>query len=196
MKKLRQQWWRPVRRIDVERLVLVDLSGANTAIWRRRARAPQGERAVGSVPQGHGKTLTRVGALRREGFAAAVTIAASTDTEIFRAFVGQALVPAWRRNEVVVGDNLSSHRAPDLVATREGIADDVGARWLALPPYSPDLSPIEPCWSLVKQHLRRPAGYAEARTEEALGQAAAAALASVTADDAQGWFQKCGLCVP
>ena len=187
MKKLRRKWWRQVRRRDVQRLVFVDESGANTSMTRRRARAPKGERAVGSIPQGHWKTLTLVGALRWEGIVAAVTIAAPTDTEIFRAFVGQALVPALRRNDVVVWDNLSSHRAPDLVAALER----VGASFLALPPYSPDLSPIEPCWSKVKQHLRS----AEARTEEALGQAAAEAFANVTAEDARGWFQECGLCV-
>jgi transposase len=187
VKRLRQQWWRRVRRIATERLVFVDESGANTAMTRLRARAPRGERALGSVPQGHWKTLTLVGALRLEGIAAAVTIAAATDTVIFRTFVREALVPALRRNDVVVWDNLSSHRAPDLVAAVE----EAGASFLALPPYSPDLSPIEPCWSKVKQHLRT----AGARTEEVLVKAAAEAFASVTADDARGWFQKCGHCV-
>lgn len=128
-----------------------------------------------------------MGALRLEGFAAAATIAASTDTEIFRTFVNQALVPALRRGDVVVWDNLSSHRAPDLVVALER----VGASFLAWPPDAPALTPLEPCGSKVKQHLRS----AEARTEEALGQAAAEAIASVTADDAQDGFQECGLCV-
>jgi transposase len=187
VKRLRQKWWRQVRRIDERCLVFVDESGANTAMTRLRARAPTGERAVSSAPHGHWKTLTLVGALRLEGITAAVTIAAATDTELFRAFVHHALVPALRREDVVVWDNLSPHRAPDL---EEAIAG-AGAHLLPLPPYSPDLSPIEQCWSKVKQYLRK----AEARTEEALGKAAAQAIASVTADDARGWFQKCGFCV-
>jgi transposase len=155
-----------------------------TRLW---ARAPRGERARGSVPQGSWKTLTLVGALRWEGWAAALTVAAPTDTEIFRAFVRRVLVPVLRPDDVVVWDNLSAHRAPDLVAALEG----VGASLLALPPYSPDLSPIEPCWSKVKQYLRK----AKARTEAALDKAVAEALTLITADDARGWFQKCGLCV-
>jgi transposase len=131
--------------------------------------------------------LTLVGALRWEGLAAAMTVAAPTDTEIFRAFVRQVLVPVLRPKDVVAWDNLSAHRAPDLVEALEG----VGASFLALPPYSPDLSPIEPCWSKVKQHLRK----AKARTEAALDTAVAEAIALITADDARGWFQKCGLCV-
>ena len=90
---MRQAWWRKVRRIDVNCLVFVDESGANTALTRTRARAPKGERAVGSVPQGEWKTVTMLGALRLRGIAAAATIAATTDGDVFRTFVREALVP-------------------------------------------------------------------------------------------------------
>jgi transposase len=116
-----------------------------------------------------------------------MTVAAPTDTESFRAFVRRVLAPVLRPKDVVVWDNLSAHQAPDLVEAVE----EVGASFLALPPYAPDLSPIEPCWSKVKQHLRK----AKARTEAALDKAVAEAFARITADDARGWFQKCGLCV-
>jgi transposase len=184
---LRQEWWRHVHRLDVRRLVFVDERGANTAMTRLRARALRGERAHGSVPPGAWKALALVGALRWEGLVAALTVAAPTDTAIFRALVRHALVPVLRPQDVVVGDNLSSHQAPDLVAALGA----VGASFLALPPSSPDLSPIEPCWSKVKQHLRK----AKARTVPALDKAVTEALALITADDARGWFQMCGLCV-
>jgi transposase len=124
--------------------------------------------------------MTLIGALRLKGPVTGVTVNGPTDTEVFRAFVTDALAPALRRGDVVVWDNLSSHKAAGLtrtLATR-------GARFLPLPPYSPDLSPIEPEWSKVKQVLRA----AEARTPEALGQATARAFA---AKDARGWFGKC-----
>jgi hypothetical protein len=187
VQQLRAAWWRQVRQVDVNDLVFVDESGANTAMTRTRARASPGQRAGGSVPQGHWKTLTLLGALRLRGIAAAATIAASTDADVFGVFVREALVPALCPRDVVVWDNLAPHRAA-------GVAEAVetaGARLLPLPPYSSDCSPIEPCWSKVKQHLRD----AEARTEEALGAAALQALASVTAADARGWFEKCGFCV-
>ena len=186
MQKLRRACWRKVRKIDVEHLVCVDESGANTAMSRTHARALKGPRAVGKVPHGHWKTLTILGALRWEGVAAAATIAAPTDAEVFRVLVRAALVPALRPDDVVVWDPLSSHQAAGVAEAVEA----VGARRLPLPPYSFDLSPIEPCWSKVKQRL----GTLAARTEETLGEAASAALSSVTAADAQGWFENCGFC--
>src|SRR5208283_2685688 len=134
---LRQAFRRRVARIDPKRLVFVDESGANTAMTRSHARAPRGQRAVGALPHGHWKTMTLIGALRLKGPVTGVTVNGPTDTEVFRAFVTDALAPALHRGDVVVWDNLSSHRAAGLtrtLATR-------GARFLALPPYSPDLSP-------------------------------------------------------
>jgi transposase len=186
VQKLRRAWWRKVRKIEVKHLVFVDETGVNTAMTRTRARAAKGKRAVGKVPQGHWKTLTVLGALRLEGVAAAATIAAPTDAEVFRVFVRQALVPALRPDDVVVWDHLSSHQAAGVAEAIQ----EVGARLLPLPPYSSDYSPIEPCWSKVKQRRRA----VEARAEEPLGQAAAKALASVSAADAQGWFENCGFC--
>lgn len=154
---------------------------------RMRARAPVGERAAGFVPQGHWKTMTMLGALRLEGVAAAATIEAATDALVFDVFVRECLTPALRAGDVVVWDNLAPHKAQ---AVRETV-EARHARLEPLPPYSPDLSPIEPCWSKVKQHVRS----AEPRTPEALGAAAAKAFASVTAADARGWFEHCGYCV-
>lgn len=141
----------------------------------------------GAVPQGRWKTLTMIGALRLDGVAAAVTVDAATDTDVFGVFVHDALVPALRPGDVVVWDGLTPHKVPHM---REEV-ESARATLLPLPPYSPDLSPIEPCWSKVKGYVRGQ----EPRTPEALGQAAAAGFARVTAADARGWFEKCGYCV-
>jgi transposase len=162
----------------------VDESGINTAMTRVRGRAGPGERVAGAVPQGHWKTLTMIGALRLEGVAAGVTIDAATDTDVFGTFVQDALVPVLHPGDVVVWDGLSPHKNPRM---REAI-EQAKATLMPLPPYSPDLSPIEPCWSKVKGHVRGD----EPRTPQALGRAAAEGFARVTAADARGWFKNCG----
>lgn len=186
MRRLRRQWLEEVKQVPAAKLVFVDESGANTAMTRARGRAPRGERVPGAVPNGHWSTLTMIGALRLEGVAAAATVDAATDSPIFRSFVTDALVPALRRGDVVAWDGLAPHKAAGVGEAVEA----AGASLLPLPPYSPDLSPIEPMWSKVKQVLRS----AEARTPEALGDAAAGAFASITAADARGWFGQCGYC--
>jgi transposase len=187
VQQLRKEWRRQVRQIDVSRLVFVDESGANTQMTRTRARAPRGQRAVGRLPQGHWQTLTLLGALRLQGLAAAATVAAPTDAEVFRVFVQGALAPALRPGDVVAWDNLAPHRAAGIAE----VVEATGARLLPLPPYSSDYSPMEPCWSKVKQHLRD----AEARGKDLLGEAAQQGFARVTAADARGWFEMCGYCV-
>lgn len=154
---------------------------------RSRGRAPRGERVPGAVPQGHWKTLTMIGAVRLEGMVAAATVDAATDTDIFGTFVHEALVPALRPGDVVVWDNLAPHKALQVQDELKAAK----ATLMPLPPYSPDLSPIEPCWSKVKGHVR----HTEPRSTEALGCAAAEGFSKVTGDDARGWFEHCGYCV-
>lgn len=173
--------------MDPKKLIFVDESGVNTAMTRTRGRAPPGERVHGSVPRGHWKTLTMIGALRLSGVAAAVTVDASTDTDVFDAFVRDALVPALRPGDVVLWDGLTPHKVPRM---RE-LVESARATLMPLPPYSPDLSPIEPCWSKVKEYVRGE----KPRTPDALGRATAEGFAKVTAADAQGWFENCGYCV-
>jgi len=187
VKRLRRAWRREAAEVDPHKLVFVDESGANTAMTRTRGRAARGERVAGAVPHGHWQTLTMLGAIRLDGLAAAATVPSPTDSDVFRAFVETSLVPALRDGDVVVWDNLSPHRAG-------GVAEAVraaGPELMPLPPYSPDFSPIEPCWSKVKEWLRA----AGARSPDALGEAAAGAFAAVTADDARGWFESCGYIV-
>jgi transposase len=187
VRALRGHFRRRVAAVDPAKLVFVDESGINTSMTRTRGRAVPGERVAGAVPQGHWQTLTMIGALRLEGMAAAVTVDAATDTDVFGTFVHDALVPALRPGDVVLWDGLAPHKARRV---REEV-ERARATLMPLPPYSPDFCPIEPAWSKVKGHVRD----VEPRTAEALGQAAADGFAAVTAADARGWFQNCGYCV-
>ena len=173
--------------VDARRLVFLDESGVDTAMTPTHARAPRGRRALGLVPGGHWKRLTILGALCVDGLCCAMTVAAATTTAVFLAFVEQVLVPALRERPdsvVVVLDNLAPHKAACVRAAFE--AAGISHRYL--PPYSPDLNPIEPAWAKVKAMLRR----AEARSLDQLDAELPRALAAVTASDAQGWFRHAG----
>jgi len=125
-----------------------------------------------------------IGALRLQGPGACVSVEGATDTEIFEAYVRDALCPTLRPGDVVVMDNLSPHKASRALA----LIAQAGAEVRFLPAYSPDLNPIEPMWSKVKAGLRS----AEARTEPTLLAAIGASLATITSQDARNWFGHCG----
>ncbi|WP_190240964.1 transposase [Nostoc sp. 'Peltigera membranacea cyanobiont' 210A] len=149
------------------------------------ARAVNGERAVGSIPGNKGRNVSLVGALNLDGLIAAMTVPGSINTEVFLTYITQVLAPQLWKGAIVVMDNLKVHHAERVRVAIES----VGAKVKFLPPYSPDLSPIELCWSKLKQFLR----CCEARTTESLDQAMAEALNYITEDDAFGWFNHCGL---
>lgn len=151
---------------------------------RLRGRAPRGQRVYDSAPFGHWCTTTMIASIRIDGSTACMTVDGATDTDVFEAFVRSVLLTTLKAGDFVVMDNLSAHKVPETVR----LIEQVGARVLFLPAYSRDLNPIEKMWSKVKEALRS----AKARTEEALWAAIAAALASVTAQDAIGWFASCG----
>lgn len=157
---------------------------------RAHARAAPGKRALGKVPWGHWKRLTVIGALTCEGVVASMSIAAAPSTAVFLAFVEQALLPALRQrpDAVVVMDNLGAHKAERV----RHAFDAAKIAYRYLPAYSPDLNPIEPCWSKLKAKLRAKA----ARSLEALEAELGPALATITAQDAQGWFRLCGYAPP
>jgi transposase len=148
-------------------------------------RALIGERVVDSVPHNHWQMTTMISAIRCTGIAASMVFDGSTDTYAFDAYVEQVLVPALRPGDVVVMDNLSSHKVESILARIRAS----GASVLHLPPYSPDLNPIEKMWSKVKAYLRK----VRARTREALWDAIAEALAAVTESDLLAFFTCCGL---
>jgi transposase len=142
------------------------------------------------VPGGHWQRLTVLGALSLEGVVASMSIAAATTGAVFLAFVEQVLLPARRGRSdiVVVMDNLGAHKAEPVRQAFE--AAKLSCRYL--PSSSPDLNPIEPCWSKLKGGLRAKA----ARTREALEAELGPALATISAQDAQGWFRLCGYTPP
>lgn len=170
--------------LAVERYKFIDESGINLAMTRLFGRAPRGERVVDTVPQNYGPNVTMIGALSLQGLDAVMTVEGATDGEVFRAYVEQVLGPILRPGDVVIMDNLRAHKVAGIREAVEGR----GAQVQYLPPYSPDLSPIEPCWSKVKMALRK----AKARTHEALESALGQVLSTVTAVDARNWFVHCG----
>ena len=148
---------------------------------RLYARSLGGGRIHESTPGGHWKIMTILGAMSLRGMIATMTIEAATDADIFLAYVEHVLCPALKPGDVVVMDNLSSHKVSGV---RE-LIETAGAEVLYLPPYSPDLNPIEKAWAKFKQLLRS----VKARTKEALEQAIQEALKLISADNAQAWFR-------
>jgi len=173
-----------MKKFNANDYVFLDETGVNIAMARPYARAPRGERAYASKPVNKGKNITVLGALSRAGILAAMTVEGSTDTQVFLSYVQTILVPTLRPGQVVIMDNLSSHK-DDRIQTA---IESVGAHLEYLPPYSPDLSPIEACWSKFKAILRAKA----TRTREALDAAITYAFKMLTPQDARGWFAHCG----
>lgn len=184
MRQARDEYREQSAGLDLARLKFVDEAGVNLALTRLFGRAPRGERVADSVPQNYGENVTMLGALSLAGVEALMTVNGATDSDIFLAFVREVLAPTLRAGDIVIWDNLGTHRA---VTVREAV-EERGARVIFLPPYSPDMNPIERCWSKIKTFLRA----AKARTREALETAIKQALATVTESDARAWFAHCG----
>ena len=164
--------------------VFVDECGSHIALTPQYAWAPRAERAHGAVPHRRGRNLTLIAALSADGMGAAMTLDGAADTPAFAAYVRELLVPSLRPGQIVILDNLSTHKDAGIRALIEG----AGCRLVFLPAYSPDFTPIERAFSKLKALLRR----AGARTHDALEAALAAALAAITAADAHAWFATCG----
>lgn len=170
-----------IRSVAPERLIFLDESGVSTQMTRRYARAPRGVRVHETTPEGNWKILTILGAMSLRGMIATMTVEAATDADIFLAYLDHVLCPALQPGDVVIMDNLSSHK---VAGVRERI-EAAGAELLYLPPYSPDLNPIEKAWAKLKHLLRT----AKARTAEALQQAIAELLPTIRPQDAEAWFR-------
>jgi transposase len=168
----------------VRRLKFVDESGINLALTRLYGRAPRGQRAVGSAPVNYGENVSLIGALSAGGLDAPLMIGGAVNGEVFRAWTEQVLCPTLLEGDIVIMDNLQAHK---VCGIREAI-EQRGAKLIYLPPYSPDLSPIEACWSKLKTALRA----AGARTYRALERAIKQALEAITESDALAWFAHCG----
>lgn len=169
---------------NVADFVIVDECGSNVNLTPRYARAPTGDRALGTVPRNTEKNTTLIASMTSAGMGAAMLLEGATDTAAFEAYVEQILAPTLRPGQIVVLDNLSAHKAERIRTVIEGKDCEV---WY-LPAYSPDLSPIEEAFSKLKGLLRR----AAARTRAALQAAIATALDAITPSDAIGYFTHCG----
>ncbi|HRZ18199.1 MAG TPA: IS630 family transposase [Candidatus Hydrogenedentes bacterium] len=180
----RSAWSSLQQHMDVDRLVFLDESAAKTNMTRLRGRALGGGRLRDSAPHGHWCTTTMISSVRLDGTSACMVLDGATDRDVFREYVRQVLTPTLRPGDIVVLDNLAAHDDAEALAHIEA----AGATMLFLPPYSPDLNPIEKMWSKVKAFLRD----AKARTQEDLHAAIGKALETVTPQDAAGWFSSCG----
>ncbi len=161
----------------------VDESSANTTLTPRYGRAPTRERASGSAPRNYRHNTTLVAALTPDGLQAPMVLDGAMNSDAFAAYVRHVLVPQLRPGQIVILDNLSVHTRADI---RQQI-EAASCQLIFLPAYSPDFNPIEQAFSKLKTWLRR----AEARTHEALDDAIATALATITTADARGWFHHC-----
>lgn len=158
--KRRQDWFDAQMDLDPQRLVFIDETWASTNMARLRGRAPRGERLRAAIPHGHWKTTTFVAGLRLSGMVAPMVLDGPINGDAFTAYVRYILVPELSPGDVVVMDNLSSHKGKHI---REMI-EAVGATLLYLPPYSPDFNPIENAFAKLKALLRK----AAARTIDGL----------------------------
>jgi len=169
---------------DPRQLVFIDESGARTNLVRQYGRSPRGRRLVAYTPHGHWKTTTFVAALREEGLTAPMVLDGPMNGKAFLAYVRQVLVPTLKTGDLVVLDNLSSHKQ---AGVREAI-EQAGARLMYLPPYSPDLNPIELAFSKLKWLLRS----AAERTVDALWSRLGQLLDCFPAHECRNYFHHCG----
>jgi transposase len=178
--KQRAEWHELLAKEPARALVFIDESGATTKLSRLRARSPEGQRAVGRVPQGHYQTTTLIAGIGLRGACAPWLFEGAIDGEMFLAWVIQGLAPTLQKGDVVIMDNLATHKVKGV---REAI-EAAGARLMYLPPYSPDYNPIENMWSKIKQMLRSQAP----RTALELIAAAKIAFEAISLSDCQGFF--------
>jgi transposase len=178
--KQRAEWHEQLAREPATALVFVDESGATTKLSRLRARSPEGQRAVGRVPHGHYQTTTLIAGIGLRGACSPWLFEGAMDGEMFLAWVIQGLVPTLQKGDVVIMDNLATHKVQGVCEAIEA----AGARLLYLPPYSPDYNPIENMWSKIKQILRTQAP----RTASELIAAAKIAFQAISLSDCQGFF--------
>lgn len=172
--------------ILAENLIFIDESGVNLSLARLFARAPKGKRARSKRPMKRGKNVSLIGAISLKGVITQVSLLGATDRLTFEAFISQKLVPLLWKGAYVVMDNCSIHKSEEVAA----LIQAAGANLIYLPPYSPDFSPIENCWSKIKSILRS----IGARSYPDLAKAIESAFNQVSLKDIQSWFTHCCYC--
>lgn len=184
MLKRRWEWFESQIDLDPDRLVFIDETWASTNMVRLRGRAPRGERLRAAVPHGHWKTTTFVAGLRNSGMVAPMLLDGPINGIAFQAYVDQVLVPELRSGDVVVMDNLSSHKGARVRAAIEA----TGASLLYLPPYSPDFNPIENAFAKLKAMLRK----AAERSIDGLWDAVGRIIEGYTPSECANYFSAAG----
>jgi len=164
--------------------VFLDETGLKTNMTRLYGRAYRGARCHDTAPCGHWESLTLLGSVRLDGTTESVVFEGAVDRKMFDEYIKEFLAPTLRPGDIVIMDNLRAHKSE----LAKQIVENCQASILFLPPYSPDLNPIEKMWSKIKQILRG----IKARTDEDLFDGVGKALDRVSAADAEGWFASCG----
>ena len=184
----KRSWWDIlVTPKSAENYVFIDETGANTKMARLYGWGPRSKRVIGNVPHGHWKSTTFVGALRTTGMTAPMVVDGAMNGELFLAYVRQQLLRTLKRGDVVIMDNLSSHKGAQVRTAIES----VGAHLRFLPPYSPDLNPIELAFSKLKSKLRK----AGERTIEELWNRIGELVDEFQPDECRNYFRHCGYTV-
>lgn len=182
---VRRAVWLALRqKLAPQRLLFIDETWIKTNMTRTHGRCPRGERLLDFVPHGHWKTLTFIAALRHDRITAPWIIDGPMNGEIFRVYVRDVLCPVLSPGDIVVMDNLGSHKSPDIRKSIEAR----GATLFYLPPYSPDLNPIEPGFSKIKAGLRK----AARRSVDAISSAVASVLDSFSPRQCASLFKRTG----
>jgi transposase len=180
----RREWQAAQPALDITKLVFLDETGASTNMARRYGRAPRGERCVGSVPHGHWHTTTFVAGLRHDDITAPMVTDGAMTGALFLKYVQEFLCPTLHPGDIVIADNLRSHKVAGVKAAVEA----VGAHLWYLPPYSPDLNPIEKLFAKLKALLRK----AATRTVDALWKEIGKLLDRFTPDECMRYFASSG----
>jgi transposase len=180
----RLRWREGQASLDPQRLIFIDETGCATNMIRLRGRALLGKRLRGSTPHGHWKITTFTAGLTSTGMTAPMVLDGPMNSDCFKAYVNQFLVPALKPGDIVVMDNLSAHKSQDIRSAIEA----AGAELRYLPPYSPDLNPIEQAFSKLKAHLRKH----KERSIEALWNRIGSLLNSFTPAECQNFFRHAG----
>lgn len=184
MKRARKDWHHSVKRAKAKRLIFIDETGFSTNMTKPRGYAPRGKRLVSRVPHGHWKTTTFVGGLTKSGIVAPMLLDGPINGASFKAYVEQVLAPVIRPGDLVVLDNLSSHKTAMVRKTLE----DYGIRTRYLPPYGPDLNPIENAFSKLKGLVKS----AGKRTIAGLWDVVGQLIDQFSSEECSNYFRHCG----
>ena len=184
IKQQREHWQEFQKIVESGSLVFLDEAGVKTNMTRLYGRASKGKRCHDNAPDGRWETVAILSSIRLDAETQSVMFDGAVDRKMFDAYIEEILAPSLHPGDIVIMDNLSSHKSE----RAKKAVESKSATCMFLPAYSPDFNPIEKMWSKVKQLLRG----LKARTREELFDAVAKALSMVNADDAQGWFKSCG----